>query len=346
MQTGSPPRIAFFGAGSIAERHVDALRRTGACEVALLVSRSAERARAFAERKAIPRWTNQPAEALNDDAVDAVVVAYPTFLHAALTRDALLAGKHVIVEKPIAESVADAESMAHAALAANRQLLVCQLRRFWPTYAAVKRFIVDGGAGAVQRLTADFQADWSWVDRGWRIERPGGYLLDMHVHEVDLLSWWAGRSPVAVVAVGENRAEREATALFTFPSRGDGRGAFGQLSFCGRVTGKPYPAGSTTHFQIICAAGRAEVAVEGGSIRLTTVVHGETCLTERPIAEEMRTGWDAMWQAFGATLAGRQPAPLTPEEATASLASSLAAIDALSTARPVPLPGPIVPYAR
>jgi len=274
-----------------------------------------------------------------DPQVDTVVVAYPTFLHADLALHALRAGKHVVVEKPIAETYEEAHDMIDAARRAGRLLLVCQLRRFWPTYAEVKRFVASGEVGEVHRLTFDFQACWSWANRGWRIERPGGYFLDMHVHEVDLLSWWAGASPIGVMAAGQNQADREATVLLRYPN------ALGQISYSGRVPGKNYPTGSTSNVQVVGDDGWAEVALVGGTVRLTTCRGGTTSTIDRTIGEENAACWDRMWTDFTAALRNEAPPPLTPEEAGASLRAALAAVTAMEQPREVELPGPPVLYS-
>lgn len=312
-------RVAFIGAGGIAERHIDAIRRTGVGDVIVLASRSPERAKALADKKAIRRHTASVDEAIHDSDVDTVVVAYPTFLHASIALQALRAGKHVVVEKPIAGTVAEADEMIATATAASRSLLVCQVRRFWPCYSAMQRIIAGGTLGPVTRLAFDFQAFWHWRDRGWRIERPGGYFLDMHVHEIDLLSWWAGASPLSVSAAGDNVAEREGVVAVTFTQ------ALGVLTFSGRVPGKTYPAASTTYAQVTGERGWAELLLAGGSSMLTVNADGGGERQERGIAEENRLGWDRMWTAFGATLNAGAPAPLLAQEASASLATTLAA---------------------
>jgi len=313
-------RIAFLGAGSIAERHIDAIRGTRAGDVTVVASRTEDKVRSFAEKKSIPHCTTDALEALGDPDVDTVVIAYPTFLHADLAIAALQAGKHVVVEKPIAETVSQAESMIAAARTARRQLLVCQLRRFWPSYATIHRAIQSGTFGRIHRMSFDFQAWWNWANRGWRIERPGGYFLDMHVHEVDLLSWWAGASPDGVTAVGTNVAEGDGVVALQFEH------ATGVLTYSGRCYGKTYPAGSTSRAQVEGDLGLAELVLENGTVRLNTTTSDGVRKEERTIAEETRTCWSRMWTALADTIERGAPPPLTPEEATASLRTTLCAV--------------------
>src|SRR5579859_2068257 len=93
----SVTQVAFIGAGGIAERHIDAIRRTGVGDVVVVSSRSLERAQALALKKGIRRATSSANEAISDPDVDTVVIAYPSFLHASLAKEALRAGKHVVV---------------------------------------------------------------------------------------------------------------------------------------------------------------------------------------------------------------------------------------------------------
>ncbi len=332
-------RIAFLGAGSIAERHIDAIRRTGAGEISWIISRTQERAEALASKKGIPNAGCDPRRAIESPEIDFVVVAYPTFLHGPLAIDALRAGKHVVVEKPIAETAEEAQAMVSAANESHRHVLVCQLRRFWPTYAAVKAFLHAEKAGRANRLTFDFQAHWSWASRGWRIQRPGGYFLDMHVHEVDLVSWWVGTSPLAVTGFGQNVAEREGAVLLQFPE------ALGQITFSGRIFGKTYPAGSTSAVQIACSGGWVEVEVADGTVTLTTNAHGVVERSQRGIGEENTVCWDRMWMAFSSAIAGDAPPPLTGAEATASLTTALAGVDAMQSGKVVDLSARATPYA-
>ncbi len=317
--------VAFYGAGSIAERHVDAIRRTGVLDISWVVSRAPEHARAFAEKKGIPRWTADEAGPLADPEVGAVVVAYPTFRHAEVALAAFATAKHVVCEKPLSDSVASAEQMVAAARAANRLLLVGQLRRFWPVFAGMHELVASGRAGSLVRSTVDFQAEWDWSNRGWRVERPGGYLLDMHVHELDLLLWFANQEPRRVWATGENRAEREGTVVLEFPS------SFARLDYCGRVSGRVYPAGSRTRYQLAFSNGRLEAEI-ADSVTSETYIGGTKVAESRAaIGQETRAGWDGMWAAFAAALTGSAPSPIAPEEALGNVRTALAAANAMQT---------------
>jgi predicted dehydrogenase len=318
-------QIAFYGAGAIAERHLDAIRRTGELDVAWLVSRTAERAEALARRKDIRHWTTEEQRPLDDPEVAAVVIAYPTFRHADLAQRAFAAGKHVVCEKPLASTAGEANQIAEAATRAGRLLLVAQIRRFWPAFHAAHGFVHSGQAGRLVRATVDFQTEWDWSNRGWRVREAGGYLLDMHVHELDLLLWFAGCRPERVWACGENRAEREGTVILDYPQ------GYARLDWSGRISGRPYPTGARTYYQLACEHGRMEIEV-GGEVGVETVLEGGAVAHQRaPIGEQIRASWEGMWSAQAAALLGRGPLPVRPEEGVANVRVAMAAVAALTT---------------
>jgi predicted dehydrogenase len=316
--------LAFFGAGAIAERHVDAIGRTGALDVTWLVSRTAERAQALATKKGIAQWTTDEQTPLADPDVEAVVIAYPTFRHADLAQRAFAAGKHVVCEKPLASSTEEAEQIAAAARRAGKLLLVTQIRRFWPAFQAGRAFVSAGQAGRLVRATVDFQTEWDWSNRGWRLAEAGGYLLDMHVHDIDLLLWFAGRTPERVWASGENRAEREGTVVFEFDT------AFARLDWSGRISGRPYPTGARTCYQVACERGRLEIEV-GAEVVSESFIEGRSGGQQRsPVGEQIRASWDGMWAAQAAALTGNGPVPVPPEEGMRNVLVTMAAVDALN----------------
>lgn len=315
--------LAFYGAGAIAERHIDAIRRTGDLDVTWLVSRTAAHAEALASKKRIARWTTETALPLDDPDIQGVVIAYPSFLHADLVVQAMERGKHVICEKPLASDIGDVERVLAKASETNRLLLVTQIRRFWPVFTLAHQFVQEDRAGALARVTADFQTEWDWSNRGWRLDDPGGYLLDMHVHDIDLLLWLAGRPPERIWACGENAANREGTVTMDFGT------AYGRLDWSGRISGRPYPTGARTIYQIACARGRMDIEI-ADTVRWTIVVAGDRVDEgQTAVSEQIRASWDAMWRDQAAALLGQGPIPVPASEAAENVRVTLAAVAAL-----------------
>ncbi len=123
---------------------------------------------------------------LDDPRVDAVDICLPTYLHVEAALLALEAGKHVLVEKPMALDAAQCDAILNAASRSKQILMVAQVLRFWPEYVALREFLQAGGVGRVLEV-AFFRRcglpDWSaWLSDE---SRSGGAILDLLVHDID-----------------------------------------------------------------------------------------------------------------------------------------------------------------
>lgn len=176
-------RVALLGAGFMGQTHARAWSATDGGAVAVVVARSAARARALADTVGA-RWTTDVSSVLSDDGVDAVDIAYPTFLHRTHALDAIRAGKHVLVEKPIAASVHEGEEMASAAEHGGRILMVGHVLEFWPEYAYVREMVRRGAWGrplALEATRLSTPPDWA----AWLTDPnlSGGVIVDLSVHD-------------------------------------------------------------------------------------------------------------------------------------------------------------------
>ena len=179
-------RLALLGYGWMADRHWQAARAAG-LEVVGVSGHDGDRARAFAEQRGIGRATADWKELCGSDHVDAVVVATPNSLHCEQSLHALAAGKHVLVEKPMAISVADAETMIAAASAAGRTLAVGHMWRYRDEVVSLRDRIRSGELGRVVR-THGYGVHAGWGPSGWftdRVLAGGGALIDMGIHAID-----------------------------------------------------------------------------------------------------------------------------------------------------------------
>jgi 1,5-anhydro-D-fructose reductase (1,5-anhydro-D-mannitol-forming) len=136
-------------------------------------------------------------EALTDPAINAVYVATPVFLHAPQTIQTLRAGKHVLCEKPMAMSDAEAGSMVRAAEESGKVFGVAYYRRTYPKIQRVKRLLEAGAIG--QPVVAEL-ANHMWFDgtgnRGWLVDPAqagGGPLFDIASHRIDVLNFLFGQ---------------------------------------------------------------------------------------------------------------------------------------------------------
>ncbi|RTE04864.1 Gfo/Idh/MocA family protein [Paenibacillus whitsoniae] len=144
------------------------------------------------------------AEMLEKEQLDMVDITLPTFLHKEISVQCLNAGVHVLCEKPMAGSVEECEAMIAAAEANGKQLMIGQCLRFWPAYVYLKDVIEKGTYG---KVTSGFfyrgGATPTWGP--WLIDKSksGGALLDMHVHDIDMINWLFDK-PEAVSTLARN----------------------------------------------------------------------------------------------------------------------------------------------
>jgi predicted dehydrogenase len=226
-------RFAVVGCGTAANHiHLPALRAAGA-EVTVFASRSVGSAEATCAA-----WGAGVVEARWEDAVeradvDAVVIATPNAQHHAVAMAALRAGKHVLVDKPMACTVAEADEMVAQAHAAGRVLVPFQNTRFAAPFAAAAQQVREGGIGEVTgfRVAFGHAGPQAWAPKAtWFFERAaagGGCLMDLGVHAVDLVRAVTGDDLTHVAALLNGQVgEVEADAQLLVRT---GRGAIGSI---------------------------------------------------------------------------------------------------------------------
>jgi predicted dehydrogenase len=195
--------LVLLGCGWIARRHAGAARRLG---IPLLVaSRDAGRARAFAREFAAAEAFGAYEDAVRDPRATGAIVCTPHDRHLPDTLLALEAGLHVLVEKPIAPTLAEADRMIAAADAAGRILMVAENVHFMPAFRRVHRLIVEGRLGELREL--HLVARGYRRHGGWRLDAGacgGGVLIDAGIHHVHNLRRWGGE-PGRVFALAPPR---------------------------------------------------------------------------------------------------------------------------------------------
>ena len=140
-------------------------------------------------------------ELLADPAIDLVDICLPTTLHVDASIRALAAGKHVLLEKPIAINLRDADKIMAAAKKYRRQFMVAHVLRYFPEFRLIKQVVAAGEYGKV--LAAHFKRMISrpqWWDPK-DLQRTGGPAIDLHIHDADFVQFLFGM-PKAVTAQG------------------------------------------------------------------------------------------------------------------------------------------------
>jgi len=224
--------IAVIGSGSIADQHLGALREIPHAKVVGVFSRGADKARKMGEREKC-RWTTDHRELLSDPAVHIAHVVTSSGSHASITRDALHAGKHVLVEKPMAMTSAEADDLLALAKSKGLTLGVVSQRRFEDQHEAVKKLLDSGALGKLLlvEVSCPYFRDQAYYDSAdWRgkIATDGGAIMNQGIHSVDLMLWFGGpaRTVQGKIATQTHRMEAEdlALAIVTFEN-----GAFGTI---------------------------------------------------------------------------------------------------------------------
>jgi UDP-N-acetyl-2-amino-2-deoxyglucuronate dehydrogenase len=194
-------RFALIGCGAISTQHIEAIAAAEGAVLVAVESSSTERARAAGERWGVP-WTTDLEELLARDDVDAVAICTPSGSHAEIAVAALRHGKHVVVEKPLALSTADADAVIAEGRRADRLVATISQRRFEPIMQAVRAAVADNGFGRIALVIGEglYHRPQSYYDSAaWRGTRAmdGGVLMNQAIHMVDLVRWIGG--PVATV---------------------------------------------------------------------------------------------------------------------------------------------------
>ncbi len=188
-------RIAVFGTGFMGRVHTEAARRLGNVDVAGVAGSTLARARAFADQTGIERASADYKDFLADPAIDAIHILTPNDLHYPMAKAALLAGKHVVCEKPLATSVAEGEELV--ALARRTGLANCTFHniRAYPQVQNMRAIIEAGELGEIQVVQGTYSQDWLLYDTdwNWRIETgPSRTFADIGSHWCDLAEFVTG----------------------------------------------------------------------------------------------------------------------------------------------------------
>jgi predicted dehydrogenase len=197
------PKVAIFGIGFMGRVHTEALRRLGNVEVIGVAGRTAEAARKFADSLGIERSTGNYQDLIADPDVSVVHICAPNDLHYAMADAAMRAGKHVLCEKPLASTVADASSMV--ALAKQKGLANCTLYnvRAYPQVQNMRRMCEAGEFGDIYVVQGTYSQDWLLYDTdwNWRIEQgPSRTFADIGTHWCDLAEHITGQRITSVCA--------------------------------------------------------------------------------------------------------------------------------------------------
>lgn len=193
MRSDKPLRVAVVGCGAVAELvHLPALSSISGANIQLLVDKAAGRAARLADQYGVGRTSDDHRSVVGN--ADAAIVALPHHLHAPVTLELLRGGVHVLVEKPMALSVAECDAMIRAADESDTVLAVGLQRRFHEALRFAKQAVDAELLGALTHVELREGSVYRWKVESEAMFRPlsGGVLADIGVHALDLLQWWFG----------------------------------------------------------------------------------------------------------------------------------------------------------
>lgn len=254
-------KVGIIGLGGIARAHCNAIAALDNVEIVAVADLFEEKRREYMTKYNIPRGYASHTELLEDNEVEAVAVVLGHHLHHQLTVDACNAGRHVLVEKPMALSLEQCDEMIEAAARNKVKLMVGYTQHFYGTSMKAKEILDSGELGPL--ITAV-----CYMSKNWNIEgrRPqyrsrfhgGGMWMTNGVHVVDRLTWMMASQALSVSAVIGTRAHYQAaddsaTAFIRYKN-----GLAGVAVAVGYANGAP-----DYECQVICANGTLRFTQHG-----------------------------------------------------------------------------------
>ncbi len=218
-------KAGIIGTGMIGPLHAEALKRMSFVEPAVIVGSSAEKGKAAAERLGISKGIGSWEELIKMSDIPVVHVCTPNHLHYPIVKAAIAAGKHVICEKPLANTASEARELSELADEAGVVNAVHFNIRFYPLMRWLHNFIASGELGEVLDIEGSYLQDWLFYDTdyNWRLEPDysgrSRAIADIGSHWMDLVEYVSGCSISEVNAdfrTVHNIRKKPRTAVATY----------------------------------------------------------------------------------------------------------------------------------
>ncbi|MED4979318.1 Gfo/Idh/MocA family oxidoreductase [Geobacillus stearothermophilus] len=188
--------FAIVGCGHIAKKHAEAIEHIEGANLATVCDKVPQAMDEYVKKYGAKPYENLT-DMLNDPSIDVVNICTPSGLHAPIAVEAAKAKKHVIVEKPIALTLEDADSIINACKENNVKLAVVHPNRFRPVVQELKKLMDEGRFGKLSHANATvrWNRNQAYYDQApWRGTKAldGGVLMNQAIHNIDLLIWLMG----------------------------------------------------------------------------------------------------------------------------------------------------------
>ncbi len=330
-------RVGVLGLGAFGESHLRAWRGLPNVDIAAVASRTPARAEAIAAQYGVPRWYGSHTELIADPGIDAISVTTAEHEHLTPVIAALEAGKHVLVEKPIATTLDDAAAMLAAASRSQGILMPGHVLRFAPAYAGLKEAVTSGRLGPLVAMSARRNRPVSLIQTHGRVHPA----LITAIHDIDIMLWLAGCDVTSVRAI-DRIADRDdgAHGLWGLMQFDNGTVATIETSW---LIPDSAGVGTDDAFRVTGLAGGAEVQFDVPALRVwepegprvpdvsyEPVVRGEAVGALR----------DELAHFAACALAGTPSPVVGPADGARALAVVLALIESAASGRDV-TPSPI-----
>lgn len=325
--------IVMVGAGFIASIHATAIAASRRASLVGIVDTDPGRAAGFAKAQGGIRFTTDLAEALVWPEVDAAIVCTPNSTHASVGAVIADAGKHLLIEKPLATTVADAQALAGRFSRAGLVLTAAHTHRSYDYGLAVKRSLDSGLVGRASFARLTLLGTWIWPDwSAWAInaEMSGGHALHNGVHLLDLVTWWLDAEPVTIYARGAKQTSAEIDIydyLEMLVGYADGSSALCEMSRAHRPSVYTQPK---RDLLVLGSEGILSQEWDGES----AVLVGETGTSGVPAAGH--DGFARQLESWLDTIAGLPPS-MPIADAVRAVAMGVAVEESIATGRPVEL---------
>lgn len=329
--------VAVLGAGFMGSTHAHAYAKLRSVRLAAIVDPIEEKSKLLANELNTTALADA-ADVLNDPSIDIIDITLPTALHRDFALKAFHAGKHVLVEKPFALNLQEIDDIIAAQKSAGKLLMVAQVLRFSPEYAAIRQVILNGRLGKPiaaygYRLTNPPQ----WANWFANVKMSGGTVLDLMIHDLDVMNWMFG-TPDSISAVGV---------------RGQGGNwphAVAQLHYSDLIAtdevshAMPLDYPFTAGLRVVCEGGAIEFHLRAGGASLEQGKPEHYLLIHEPGRPSQPVDFtpEDMYEREVAYFVecvqkNSQPITVTPQDARLAVQTSLAVVKALETGQQVRL---------
>lgn len=194
-------KVALMGAGFVADIHMESYTHfIPEAEVVAVYTRDLDKAKAFAHKWNIPRAYDNYSQLLEESDCEIVDICLPNFLHCDVTVQAAEAGKHVIVEKPLCLSLAEADRMIEACRKNGKLLMYGEQLCFAPKYERVRKLVEEGAIGNIYMLKQAEKHSGPHSAWFYNVDQSGGgVMMDMGCHAISWFLWITKNAPVKSV---------------------------------------------------------------------------------------------------------------------------------------------------